>query len=46
MEAKIEKMQETFTKDLRTGTSLVAQTVKRLPTMWDPGFNPWVGKTS
>ena len=36
MEAKIEKMQEMFTKDLlRTGTSLVAQTVKRLPTMWE-----------
>ena len=25
-------------------TSLVAQTVKRLPTVWETGFNPWVGK--
>ena len=25
-------------------TSLVAQTVKCLPTMQRPGFNPWVGK--
>ena len=25
-------------------TSLVAQMVKRLPTMRRPGFNPWVGK--
>ena len=24
--------------------SLVAQTVKCLPVMWGPGFNPWVGK--
>ena len=24
--------------------SLVAQTVKNLPAMWRPGFNPWVGK--
>ena len=22
----------------------MAQTVKRLPTMWRPGFDPWVGK--
>ena len=28
----------------RTSTSLVAQTVKRLPTMWEPRFDPWVGK--
>ena len=27
-----------------TFTSLVAQTVKRLPTMWTPRFDPWVGK--
>ena len=27
-------------------TSLVAQTVKRLPTMQRPWFNPWVGKIS
>ena len=27
-------------------TSLVAQTVKHLPTMWETGFNPWVGKIS
>ena len=26
------------------GTSLVAQTVKRLPTMRETGFNPWVGE--
>ena len=26
------------------GASLVAQTVKRLPTMRMPGFDPWVGK--
>ena len=25
-------------------TSLVAQMVKCLPTMWETGFNPWVGK--
>ena len=25
-------------------TSLVAQLVKKPPTMWRPGFNPWVGK--
>ena len=25
-------------------TSLAGQTVKRLPTMWRSGFNPWVGK--
>ena len=25
-------------------TSLVAQTVKHLPTMWRPGFDPWVRK--
>ena len=25
-------------------TSLVAQTVKRLSTMWETGFDPWVGK--
>ena len=24
-------------------TSLVAQLVKDLPAMWEPGFNPWVG---
>ena len=24
--------------------SLVAQTVKNLPAMWETGFNPWVGK--
>ena len=27
-----------------TWTPLVAQMVKRLPTMWGTGFNPWVGK--
>ena len=26
------------------GDSLVAQTVKPLPAMQNPGFNPWVGK--
>ena len=26
------------------GLSLVDQTVKRLPTMWETGFNPWVRK--
>ena len=25
------------------GASLVAQTVKRLPAMWETQFNPWVG---
>ena len=25
-------------------TSLVAQMVKNLPTVWRPGFDPWVGK--
>ena len=30
-----------------TRTSLVAQTVKRLSTLWGrPGFNPWVGNIS
>ena len=24
--------------------SLVAQKVKNLPTVWETGFNPWVGK--
>ena len=24
--------------------SLVAQLVKNLPAMWEPGFDPWVGK--
>ena len=28
------------------GTSLVAQTVKNLPAMWETGFDPWVGKIS
>ena len=28
------------------GTSLVAQTVKRLPTRQEIGFNPWIGKIS
>ena len=28
------------------GLSLVDQTVKRLPTMWETGFNPWVRKIS
>ena len=27
-------------------TCLVAQMVKRLPTMGRPGFDPWVGKIS
>ena len=26
------------------GGSGVVQTVKNLPAMWRPGFNPWVGK--
>ena len=26
------------------GASLVAQRLKRLPPMWETGFNPWVGK--
>ena len=26
------------------GTSLVAQVIKNLPAMWDPGFDPWVRK--
>jgi len=30
----------------KNGTSLVAQTVKHLPTMWETGFNPWVRKIS
>ena len=25
-------------------SSLVAQTVKNLPVMWETGFDPWVGK--
>ena len=25
-------------------TSLVAQMVNNLPTVWENGFNPWVGK--
>ena len=27
-----------------TKASLVAQTVKRLPAMWETRFDPWVGK--
>ena len=26
--------------------TLVAQTVRRLPAMWRPGFDPWIGKIS
>ena len=26
------------------GASLVAQLVKNLPALWEPGFNHWVGK--
>ena len=34
-----------FTKDRMVNqASLVAQTVKNLPAMWETGFNPWVGK--
>ena len=29
---------------IKLRTSLVAQTVKCLPTMWRLGFDPWVGK--
>jgi len=28
------------------GASLVAQTVKNPPAMWETGFDPWVGKIS
>ena len=29
---------------LAASKHLVAQMIKRLPTMWGPGFNPWIGK--
>ena len=34
----------TYMQIILEGDSLVAQMVKHLPTMWETGFDPWVGK--
>ena len=38
------KIQDTMKKGHVFGVSLVAQMVKNLPVMQEPGFGPWVGK--